>query len=720
MSTNPELDIARRIIENTNTHLFLTGKAGTGKTTFLKELKRSSPKRMVVTAPTGIAAINAEGMTIHSFFQLPFAPHIPDTVFNAGKHAYRYRFSKEKIRIIRSMDLLVIDEISMVRADLLDAMDAVLRRFRSPHLPFGGIQLLMIGDLQQLAPVVKTEEWEMLSQYYDTPFFFSSRALTETAYATIELKQTYRQTDGKFLEILNRIRTNRADATTLAELNQRYIPDFTPPASDRHIRLCTHNHSAQNINEHELSLIPNPHYTYHAEITGKFPEYSYPTDEVLTLKKGAQVMFIKNDRSPEKRYFNGMIGEITSINESGFTVLSKDYPGEIQVEQEKWSNSRYVLNEDSMEITEEVEGVFCQFPVRLAWAITIHKSQGLTFDHAIIDACNAFAHGQVYVALSRCRTLEGMVLSTPLTPNAIINDTTVVQYTSGMAQRTPDNNTLHHLEKSYFHQLVQELFGFSEIGQCIESLQRLMAEHFHRLYPQTMEQLRQHAGMLQGKIVNVAIRFGKQYTEIISQQQDYATSTYLQERLHQAATYFAQELSPIVEMATTMSLPTDNKAVKKRTDESIDLFRQTAQTKLRLLEYVREHGFRTEDYLKQKAVIALQAEEAQVSNANRERQSSKQDKKQKLDIPTDIAFQQLYESLASWRLQKARDLNLPAYCILQQKALLGLVNFLPDTISSMSRIPYLGKTSIGKYGNEVLEIIQQYMRDNNLETRMPK
>lgn len=718
MKDNPELDIARRIIENTCTHLFLTGKAGTGKTTFLKELKRSLPKRMVVTAPTGIAAINAEGMTIHSFFQLPFAPYIPDTVFNAGKHAYRYRYGKEKIRIIRSMDLLVIDEISMVRADLLDAIDAVLRRFRSSHLPFGGVQLLMIGDLQQLAPVVKAEEWDMLSQYYDTPFFFSSRALTETTYATIELKQTYRQTDPRFLEMLNRIRTNSADAATLAELNRRYIPDFVPPASDRYVRLCTHNLSAQNINEHELSLIPLPQYTFRAEITGKFPEYSYPTDEVLTLKKGAQVMFIKNDRSPEKRYFNGMIGEITAINENGFTVRSKDYPHAIDVMREEWSNSRYTLDEASMEITEEVEGVFCQFPVRLAWAITIHKSQGLTFNHAIIDACHSFAHGQVYVALSRCRTLEGMVLSTPLTQAAIINNHTVAQYTSDLAQRTPDDGTLYHWEKRYYHQLLQELFGFSDIAQCIEGLQRIIAEHFLRLYPQTAEQLRQHADILKERIADVAMRFSKQYTDIISQCRDHASSNYLQERLCQASRYFAHELAPITQTAGTLCLPTDNKTVKKKANEAIELFRQTVQSKQQLLEYVRDHGFQTGDYLKQKAVMALRAEENKSIASDREKQQHKPDKKQKLDVPTDIAFPELHGMLTSWRQKKARELNLPAYCVLQQKALLGLVNLLPSSIASMSRIPYLGKNSIEKYGPELLDIIQQYMQDNGLETQV--
>lgn len=719
MGNNPELDTARRIVDNTGTHLFLTGKAGTGKTTFLRELKRTSPKRMIVLAPTGIAAINAEGMTIHSFFQLPFAPYVPDSVFNAGKYSYRYRFGKEKVRIIRSMDLLVIDEISMVRADLLDAMDAVLRRYRSSHLPFGGVQLLMIGDLQQLAPVVKAEEWNLLSQYYDTPFFFSSRALSETAYATIELKQTYRQTDGRFLEILNKIRTNTADAATLAELNRRHIPDFVPPVSDRYIRLCTHNRSAQAINERELSLISLPQYTYRAEITGKFPEYSYPTEEVLTLKEGAQIMFVKNDRAPEKRYFNGMIGEIVSINADGFVVRSRDYPHDIQVEREEWSNSRYVLNEDSMEITEEVEGVFCQFPVRLAWAITIHKSQGLTFTHAIIDARDSFAHGQVYVALSRCRTLDGMVLSTPLSPAAIINDHTVARYTTDMEQRVPDQGDVCRWEKAYFHRLLQELFDFSETGRCIDDLQRLVAAHFGKVYPQTMEQLRGQAVLLKEKIADVALRFGHQYTDIISHRQDYASSAFLQERLCSAARYFAQELAPVAEMADAMSLPTDNKAMRKKADDATGSLRRTVQCKLRILEYVRDHGFHTEEYLKRKAVIDIEVETGEDDGPAHGKQQGRQVRKEKLEVPSDIAFPQLYEKLLAWRQQKARELSLPAYCILQQKALIGMVNYLPDSIAALSRIPYFGKTGLDKYGRELLDMIGQYMQENSLETRMP-
>lgn len=716
MSTsNPELDLAWRIVENTGMHMFLTGKAGTGKTTFLKELKRRSPKRMVVTAPTGIAAINAEGMTLHSFFQLPFAPYIPDTIFNAGKDAYRYRFSKEKIRIIRSIDLLVIDEISMVRADLLDAVDSVLRRYRSSHLPFGGVQLLMIGDLQQLAPVVKAEEWELLSKHYDTPYFFSSRALAETQYATIELKQTYRQTDAHFLNLLNRVRTNTADRRVLEELNRRYKPQFVPPKEERYIRLTTHNILAQNINERELGKIDRPAFVFNAVITGKFPEYSYPTDETLTLKQGAQIMFVKNDRSPEKRYFNGMIGEITAIDEKGFYVRSKDYPEEIRVEQEQWDNSRYTLNEKTMEITEEIEGTFSQFPVRLAWAITIHKSQGLTFSHAIIDAHDSFAHGQVYVALSRCRTLEGMVLSTPLGSGAIICDNTVERYTSGIERRTPSGDNIGEWEKRYFHQLLSELFGFSLVSQCFEDVQRLLVEHFHRLYPQTLERFNALSPVLQEKITDVSLRFANQYTRLVSEQTGFASSTLLQQRLMQGATYFAQELLPFVELAQGLSLPTDNKTLKKRVDETTDKFRHAVSLKHSLLEHVREHGFQTGDYLKRKAILALEAEEETSAPAKK---SAKKSKEAKLEVPEDILYPNLYKSITTWRGKKAREAGLPAYCILQQKAVLGIVNLLPDTPKALHRIPYLGKVSIEKYGDELLEIICQYMKDNDLKTNI--
>ena len=717
MSSNPELDLARRIVENTGTHLFLTGKAGTGKTTFLKDLKKRSPKRMVVTAPTGIAAINAGGMTLHSFFQLPLAPYVPDSTFRAEKDVHRYKFSKEKKRLIRSLDLLVIDEISMVRADILDAVDAVLRRFRQPHLPFGGVQLLMIGDLQQLAPVVKPEEWDMLSQYYDTPFFFSSRALSETHYATVELKQTYRQTDEHFLALLNNIRTNRADASTLEQLNKRYIPDFTPPASPRYIRLTTHNMLAQSINDGELNKLDTPTFTYRAKITGNFPEYNYPTEETLTLKEGAQVMFIKNDHSGERRYFNGMIGEIVRIDQEGFVVHSQDFNGEIRVEREHWDNTRYTLNEQTMEINEEVEGSFEQFPVRLAWAITIHKSQGLTFSHAIIDARDSFAHGQVYVALSRCRTLEGMVLSSPLSAGAIICDTTVNNFNAAMASRTPGTTAIDGWEKRYYHQLLQELFSFDTLMGHFNDLHRLVAEHFGILYPQLLEQFNLHAQTIQTKLCDIATRFGSQYTRIISEQADYASSSLLKERIHNASRYFLDEFSPICQWAEQLSIPTDNKELKKRIADYTEKLGQSCTQKTKLLEFVHEEGFDISSYLHKKAVISLEAEGGEDTTVPSKSRRKKSDETI-LQVPSDIMLPDLYQRIVSWRQKKAQELGIPGYCVLQQKALLGIVHFLPDNPKSLLKIPYMGKTTVEKYGKDLLEIVTAYMKEKNLNSKI--
>lgn len=321
MNAASEQAMAWDIIENTGANLFLTGKAGTGKTTFLKEIKNKSTKRLVVLAPTGIAAINAGGVTIHSFFQLPLSPYVPGATFGGEDQKY-YRFSKVKRNIIRTMDLLVIDEISMVRADLLDAIDSVMRRYRDHGKPFGGVQLLMIGDLQQLAPVIKDEEWAMLSKYYPTPYFFSSKALNAAEYHTVELNTVYRQQDETFISLLNQIRENRATNETLSALNRRYIPDFIPEKDSDYIRLTTHNNPAHMINDRELSLLPSREYEFKAEIEGDFPETSYPADVNLVLKQGAQVMFIKND--PEKRFFNGMIGEVVSLDESAIIVRDKN------------------------------------------------------------------------------------------------------------------------------------------------------------------------------------------------------------------------------------------------------------------------------------------------------------------------------------------------------------------------------------------------------------
>ena len=420
---NNELRLAWDFVEHTGRSIFLTGKAGTGKTTFLRKVVEKSRKRTIVVAPTGVAAINAGGVTIHSFFQLPFTPFVPGV-----KIDNKYDFSRDKRKIIASIDLLIIDEISMVRADLLDAIDSVLRRYREHHLPFGGVQLLLIGDLAQLTPVVTPEDERLLSPHYNTPYFFGSKALGLINYVTIQLEHVYRQQDMDFIDILNQIRGGRLSEQALALLNRCYRPGFEPNASETFIRLTTHNNQANTYNDNKLNALPDNAFQFQAQIKGTFPDYSYPTSEMLVLKRGAQVMFVKNDPSSEHRYYNGRIGVVDYIDENQIVVSCDGDDEPIAVEQLEWENTRYTLNEATREIEAEVLGTFRQYPLRLAWAITIHKSQGLTFEHAIIDANYAFAPGQVYVALSRCRTLQGLVLAAPLDARAIISDERVGTY----------------------------------------------------------------------------------------------------------------------------------------------------------------------------------------------------------------------------------------------------------------------------------------------------
>ena len=466
MEGNAELRTAWEFVEKTGKSVFLTGKAGTGKTTFLKKVVAESKKRVVVVAPTGIAAINAGGVTIHSFFQLPLHPFIPGMKIES-----KFAFSKEKRSIIKTIDILVIDEVSMVRSDLMDAIDSVLRRFRNRYKPFGGVQLLLIGDLQQLSPVVTDEDVQFLSQYYPSPYFFGSRALSQVDYVTIELKEVYRQQDLEFISILNSVRSGHPSADVIRALNSRYDPHFSPAADEGYIRLTTHNQIADDYNARQLSLIDEPLHSFDAEISGSFPESSYPIDFRLELKAGAQVMFVKNDPSSEKRYYNGKIGVITDFYEEYILVQCPGDEEKIAVEPLEWENSRYVINEQTQELDSEVLGIFRQYPLRLAWAITIHKSQGLTFDKAIIDAASSFASGQVYVALSRCRTLDGMVLATPLRQDSVITDLRVEDYIEGQeAAAARSLSRLDSIKEEYYKELLGELFDFKELA----SLQKRM------------------------------------------------------------------------------------------------------------------------------------------------------------------------------------------------------------------------------------------------------
>ena len=428
MSQNRELDIARFIVEKTDSNIFLTGKAGTGKTTFLKDVKKYTKKNHIVLAPTGVAAVNAGAMTIHSFFQFGFGPYVKGISEPEGNYMMR----REKRELIKSLELMIIDEISMVRADVLDHINDELQRIRRNSEPFGGVQLLMIGDLQQLPPITPDNELEILKPHYDSMYFFDSKSLRNSDYYCIELKSVYRQTDQRFIDILNRVRTGDVTHSDLDELNSHHVADFRPAQGDNYIQLVTHNRMADAINQREMAALSADTFMFDAKVTGTFPEDAFPTSRQLEIKKGAQVMFVKND--PDKRFINGMLGEVEEVSDDSIRVRLSGKDNIVKVEPTAWENIRYHMNEETHKIESTKIGSFMQYPIKPAWAITIHKSQGLTFDKAVIDAHEAFSPGQAYVALSRCRSLDGMVLSEKLTQRAIITDSIVDEYMNGAVQ----------------------------------------------------------------------------------------------------------------------------------------------------------------------------------------------------------------------------------------------------------------------------------------------
>ena len=600
METNKELREAWEFVEHTGTSIFLTGKAGTGKTTFLKTVKEKSSKRMIVVAPTGVAAINAGGVTIHSFFQLPPTPYIPGATIRD-----RYDFSKAKRRIIASLDMLVIDEISMVRADLLDAVDTVLRRFRDRTQPFGGVQLLMIGDLQQLTPVVTPQDDEVLSRYYDTPYFFGSKALRQINYVTIQLTHVYRQQDPTFINILNHVRAGSPTVDDMNRLNDRFSPAFIPKPEDGYIRLTTHNRLADSYNENELLKLPGKRYTFTATITGDFPQANYPADLNLVLKEGAQVMFIKNDASPKHEYYNGKIGHVVALSEKSITVKCPGDSNTIQVAQEIWENTKYVINPEKKTIEPQVAGTFTQYPLRLAWAITIHKSQGLTFEHAIIDAGFSFASGQVYVALSRCKSLEGMVLASRIGMSSIFNDPRVTDYISHQQQMAEESiRELPALKDAYFKEQLLDMFNFNLLYGSEQMLNRTMIEFF-RAFPRLCDYHRTVMENVKKKVMDVAYK----WLGIIRKTpaEGLHDAAFLK-RVQRSADYFAAALKEQIPdlLDKTKMVNGKNKMGMEHLDERFKDFYLQYLSKAKMLDAMAESPFTVAAYLqnKQEAIVS--------------------------------------------------------------------------------------------------------------------
>ena len=702
---NHELKLAEDFVRYTGSHIFLTGKAGTGKTTFLHKLKNDTAKRMIVTAPTGVAAVNAGGVTLHSFFQLPFGPFIPGSEAFEQNRQRLFRFSKEKIRIIKSLDLLVIDEISMVRSDLLDSVDAVLRRHRRNDQPFGGVQLLMIGDLHQLSPVAKPGEWQLLKQYYESVYFFSCHALDRTELVTIELEHIYRQSDARFIKLLNRVRDNRLDAASIGAINQRYIENFAPEKYLEYITLTTHNNSADSINKDRLSALRGREYCYKAEVSGEFPENSYPTPATLVLKVGAQVMFLRNDASPEKRYYNGKIGKIKAIGERQIRIICSGESEDITVEAVEWENIKYKVNEESNEIQEEIIGIFKQFPLKLAWAITIHKSQGLTFEKAVIDAQAAFAHGQVYVALSRCKTLEGMILSSPIPSRGIDTDRSVLDFIKKARQNRPSENQLQAAKVFYQQQLLLECFDYQLLRNRFNYFVRLLAGNAGLVQisgVSDMHLLRQTA---ENQIFAVGEKFKQQLRNIFIQQKLPETDAYILERTGKASEWFQGQFAAIFDnLVKKFQFETDSKELDKKIGNALNNLKQEIVVKLAGIKSC-DKGFSPPHYLRaiSKAEVAFVPAPAKKPKASDYSES-------------DILHPELFQLLKDWRSRIAEEHGLARFQVLHQRVLIQIVVNLPDSKKRLRKINGVGKKTMEKYGEDILALVTAYCNKHKISS----
>lgn len=547
--TNDIFSKAVAFVNQTNQHLFITGKAGTGKTTFLKYIKENTFKKMAVVAPTGVAAINAGGVTIHSFFQLPFGAFIPSIkhawgesntgINNPATLLKNLKMGNEKQSIIRELELLIIDEVSMVRADMLDAIDTVLRHFRKSSQPFGGVQMIYIGDLYQLPPVIKRQEWEILRDYYNSEFFFSALSIQQTQPILIELKKIYRQSDDIFINVLNNVRNNCCTEEDIELLHQYYKPGFVPFREDNYIVLTTHNQKADAINQSELQRLPEKEHTFEALIKGDFYENSYPAEKSLRLKAGAQIMFIKNDKGESRRYFNGKIGTIKSIN-TGKIIIGFPNDTDLELKQEIWQNIRYKYDQENDTIDEEEQGSFTQYPIRLAWAITIHKSQGLTFEKAIIDAGAAFAPGQVYVSLSRLTRLDGMVLYSRIHPSSITTDPRVQDFSKSEIDHEELQRLLEIEQQVFIQQSLVKIFDWQKMESA--AIDHLNTYQHRQL--SDVEQCIDWAQYLLGLIRDqktIAEKFGKQLSGLLAESEANGTDE-LTVRIKAAVEYFIKQI----------------------------------------------------------------------------------------------------------------------------------------------------------------------------------
>lgn len=701
------------LVNQSSRNIFLTGRAGTGKTTFLKYIRENCPKQMAVVAPTGVAAINAGGVTAHSFFQLPFAPFVPeakkfsqntDEVVSRHSLVSRLRIGNEKVKVLQQLELLIIDEVSMVRCDTMDAIDTVLRHIRKkPDERFGGVQVLFIGDMFQLPPVIKEAEWALLQDNYNSPYFFDSEVIREEPPLYIEFNKIYRQSEETFIRLLNQVRNNDLDEDGRDILEKRFQPGFRRDNKDGYIVLTTHNGRARDINTHELKNLPGQQFSYKATVKDDFPENAYPAEDSLYLKIGAQVMFIKNDSDKAKRYFNGKIGIVTGLEEDKIVVRCKDEPEEIEVGPEVWQNIRYTVNKTSRAMDEEVLGSFSQYPLRLAWAITIHKSQGLTFEKAIIDAGEAFAAGQVYVALSRCTSLGGMILQSRIRPGSLFTDKRIVQFSQNAASAARLEEELSVARRNYQAKLTLASFDFSVAANGSRELEDYLLQHNSSFNTQAIPWIGEIVQKL-GRIQATAVKFHQWLQVQFKQSSEPGSNELLQTKTRDGAAHFVREIQDVLALLQQSPALTDSRIHAKEFNESLrEIFAELSLKVFLLKEF--NGTLSVEDWHKKKKSFVLPA-----FGGNAYAGSAVQ----KVQSP----HPQLYQQLRRLRDAICSKKDLPIYLVAGSKTLDEMASFLPQTPDELQEISGFGKVRVETYGKQFLEIIQQYCKDNQLSSRL--
>ena len=698
---NEVFELAYRFVTETGENVFLTGKAGTGKTTFLKYLRDNCTKNMIVAAPTGVAAINAGGVTLHSLFQLPFHPFLP-TTNNKDELLKKIKYNKQRLNLLRKMELLVIDEISMVRCDVMDAIDTLLKSVRRNYnTPFGAVQLLCIGDLHQLPPVAQNHEWNILQEYYASPFFFDSMAVKEQQPVLIELNKIYRQKEQSFVDLLNSVRTNSMTADDFEMLNDRYIAAFRPAYDEKYITLTSHNNQANIINNSEIEKLNTSPFIYKAEIERDFPESMYPADAALMLKKDAQVMFIKND-PVEKKYFNGKIGVVSEISHDKIKVNCDGFI--IDVSKDTWDNSKYTLNKADGKLEQEVVGTFTQYPLRLAWAITIHKSQGLTFDKIMIDAASAFSSGQVYVALSRCTSLGGIVLLNKIPQHAIKDNEQVNKGQQNLTHKGSLADRFEGARQVYTQQLLEETFAFYDVDDALLQLRFHIDAESGKLNNGAREWIAHLLHEFTTEKTN-GLKFIRQINTLLKDEPTVEKNKALQSRITVGATHFLAKFNSYIDVLKNQPLITE----LRETADVINEHLTSTINALHATEYNLQYctkPFSITTYLQHKLNYAQTKFNISVYASS------------KRNSTTDSPNPELYETLKRWRDIICNENDIPIYLIGGHTTLKDICIYLPKTKRDLLLISGFGKAKVDKYGNEIVEAVCDYCERHNIETNM--